>query len=1089
MVNSSEKIKILYQISLEIGEGSNIENAANNAVSIYLSKLNCDIGAIFQKKTNQKKCWYKQVNSIPKNLNENLLFKEATKGLPQSHEECAIPESIQINSKQKLNENSYSYILNLPGFGFLLIIKIGSELPEDLINSLEPLNKKLADSLLSFVLQEKFDLRSQALEASSNAIMLTDKHGYIQWVNKAWCVLNKFEKQEAVGQYSNILRSENHDEKVFSRMWSILLVGKNWSGTLVNKKKDGEEYIADLNITPVLRNNEIDGFIAISQDVTHKELAERNLKKNEALLSTLVNTIPDLVWMKDTVGNYLICNHRFNQYIGFDKESLYGKSDFDLINQENAEKYYREDTYVIENESKLTKEEEVEFAYDGHKELLEIIKSPVLDDIGNPIGVIGIARDISSRKRVEEELRESKSRFEEMAKLLPQPIWEIDKKGFFTYANNSGYDIFGYSEHELINGLHFDEIIAPFDRGRIRKVFLDKLRGRKTNETEYHCVNKDGSIFPVLIFSSPIYKGSDIIGVRGITLDISNLKEAQDQLKYLSDLQELLINISSQYINVSTHKIDEVINIALQQIGEFVSVDRSYIFDYNWEKNITINTYEWCEEGIEPQIDNLKDVPLDAIPQWVESHKKSKTVYVEDVLALAKDDSLREVLEPQGIKSLIAVPMFREDECVGFIGFDSVKEHHSYSDKEKSLLEVFAQILVNFQMRIKSENEIKEAKEKAENAEEAQFNFLSTMSHEIRTPLNAVVGLSNILLMENPKKEQLDNLQTLQQSSQNLLNIINDILDYNKLISGNIALEKTDFNLNNILSGIKNSMINLAKIKDINFEINIDDEIPEVLIGDSTRLLQILNNLVNNAIKFTQKGGVELNLRKLKSTKQKIKIQFEVKDSGIGIPKSKQKVIFEEFKQTSGNITREYGGTGLGLSIVKSLLEMMGSQIQLKSKVGEGSVFYFDLELSIGSEKKLINKNKDFKFDDSLSGLKVLLVEDNVINQNIALRFLNAWKCKTDIAENGKIAIEKVMNNKFDVVIMDLHMPVMDGYEATEEIRKLEGKRSETPIIALSASALGEIEIRTKKYGMNDFITKPFVPQNLFETLKKYKRD
>ncbi|MEA3445118.1 MAG: response regulator, partial [Bacteroidota bacterium] len=212
-----------------------------------------------------------------------------------------------------------------------------------------------------------------------------------------------------------------------------------------------------------------------------------------------------------------------------------------------------------------------------------------------------------------------------------------------------------------------------------------------------------------------------------------------------------------------------------------------------------------------------------------------------------------------------------------------------------------------------------------------------------------------------------------------------------------------------------------------------------------------------------------------------------VKDSGIGIPKDKFETIFEEFKQTSSSITREFGGTGLGLPIVKKTLSLMGSDIKVESEINKGSQFSFELSFLIGNEKKIISKKNILKFDDSLKNKKILLVEDNKINQMVAMKFLDQWKCKTMVAENGQIALQLVLQSNFDAILMDLHMPVMNGYEATKKIRDIKEKKfQEIPIIALSASALGEIEVRAKKFGMNDFITKPFKPSELFSSLVRH---
>jgi len=360
------------------------------------------------------------------------------------------------------------------------------------------------------------------------------------------------------------------------------------------------------------------------------------------------------------------------------------------------------------------------------------------------------------------------------------------------------------------------------------------------------------------------------------------------------------------------------------------------------------------------------------------------------------------------------------------------------------------------------------------------------MSHEIRTPMNAVVGLTNILITQNPQEHQLANLKTLEFSSQNLLNIINDILNFNKLESGNVIFENIDFNIKQVLDGIYFAMKPLADEKNISLDIHIDKSIPLGLVGDSTRLMQVINNLVSNCIKFTTTGGITVNVEKQKELNHDIWIRFEVIDTGIGIKEENISKIFEAFKQAETSTSRMYGGTGLGLPIVKKLLELQNSSINVKSEFGVGSEFSFTLNFRKGES---IVKNGDveklYNEDLSLKGTSILMVEDNTINQIVLKQFLNRWGCNYEIAENGAIAVEKVKQNFYDVVLMDLQMPIMDGYQATSEIRNLKDKKQrELPIIALSASALMEIKDKTREIGMDGFVTKPFVPIQLFNAIK-----
>lgn len=388
----------------------------------------------------------------------------------------------------------------------------------------------------------------------------------------------------------------------------------------------------------------------------------------------------------------------------------------------------------------------------------------------------------------------------------------------------------------------------------------------------------------------------------------------------------------------------------------------------------------------------------------------------------------------------------------------------------------------------KQNEELTIMNKKAREASRIKDEFLATMSHELRTPLNAVIGTSHLLLQEDPKKEQLENLNTLHFSAENLLFLVNDILDYSKIEAGKIEFEEMDFSLKKLVSSLCTAMEYNAKEKGIQLKVGSLDGVPDSIIGDPTRVSQILNNLLTNAIKFTDVGQVEFNIRCLSDSNNNCKLEFEVIDTGIGIPKEKFKFIFEKFTQSNTNITRKYGGTGLGLPICSKLLKLLNSELCLESEVGFGSKFSFSVEFKKSSRKQII-KNGEFNIEDfnSLEGLRVLVAEDNIINQRLISKFLVKWNVESTIADNGKVAIECLKNKQFDLILMDLQMPEMDGLEATKHIRNCDNELIKNiPIIALTASALLDIQAEVIDVGMNECVTKPFNPKELYRKISKF---
>ena len=390
----------------------------------------------------------------------------------------------------------------------------------------------------------------------------------------------------------------------------------------------------------------------------------------------------------------------------------------------------------------------------------------------------------------------------------------------------------------------------------------------------------------------------------------------------------------------------------------------------------------------------------------------------------------------------------------------------------------------------KKNSELVLAKENAEKASLAKAQFLSTITHELRTPLYAVTGLTHLLLEESPTENQKEHLNSLKFSGEYLLSLINNILDLNKLEAKKVEMLESSFNLQKRITDVLIALKNSAEDKNTKLHLEYDKGIPKKLKGDPLKLSQILINLIGNSIKFTEDGDIWVRVKKVRDVDEsKILLRFEVEDTGEGISKEKQKGIFDNFSQGSLQINRKFGGTGLGLSIVKNLLNLMESEIHLDSELGKGSTFYFDLKFEAlepaaqaeeGGTNSVIPEPLS---NDIMVNKKILVVEDNKINQMITRKILEKNKVICDVADNGSIAVEKVKNNHFDLILMDIHMPGISGIEATIQIRKF----NETiPIIALTAVTLDESLDEFYLNGFNDIIPKPYKTEEFFQKINKY---
>jgi len=383
----------------------------------------------------------------------------------------------------------------------------------------------------------------------------------------------------------------------------------------------------------------------------------------------------------------------------------------------------------------------------------------------------------------------------------------------------------------------------------------------------------------------------------------------------------------------------------------------------------------------------------------------------------------------------------------------------------------------------KTAERLKKSLESAEELAELKTQFLSNMSHEIRTPMNAVIGMTNLMIEEHPRKDQLERLQVLKFSADNLLHIINDILDYSKLEAGKVSLEQKPFSLKELIGNVHKGFLPQADSKGLKLELVYDERIPNLMKGDLYRLTQVLNNLVNNAIKFTELGYVRISA-KLEDSGG---INFSVEDTGIGIPEDKLQFIFERFSQVQATTTRKHGGTGLGLAISSKLIELQNARLNVESSLGKGTRFSFTLRFEPLPETELELLNLEKIPTHHPLNCAILLAEDNPINQLVARNFIEKWGAELDIASNGAEALAMVRNKHYDLILMDLQMPEMDGYEATRRIRLLSGERfSRIPIIALTASSIVEVQEQYIRAGMNNYMRKPFVPEELYQLIAHY---
>ena len=861
------------------------------------------------------------------------------------------------------------------------------------------------------------------------------------------------------------------------------------------------------SVWPVLdANGYVNRIVIYVTDVTKQKEAESALIDSEKNYRTIFDSATEAIFIYDPKNQKIIdLNSASLKMFGYDsKEELLDCKISDLsansfsYTEEASQEFIRK-TYEIG----IQTFEWLAKSKDGSLFWIEISLNAV--EISGKDTILAIGRDITERKEAEKALRESEEKYRAFIQYSDTPIFAFNPDGTYRIANEAFAKPFGLKASDIVgktpyNFFTFEE--AENRLALIRKIFKEGIKG----EIEVKVKMDTGKIDYYLTMADPIKDATGkVLWVYCTSKNITERKEIEESLKRQSELRQLLMDLSLTYINLPLEQVEQTINNSLEVLGRFVNADRAYTFDFNPKTGLCTNTREWLQEGVSSQMDNLQNIPL-AI-EWVEAFSKGEVIYIPDVLALA-DGTSKEVLIAQDIKSLIAAPIIRGDICIGFIGFDSVNCHHSFSIGEIQLLKVFTQMLVNVIQRKQSEEllqkqnreieaqyeeymqlnealrqtnyDLEIAKAKAEESDRLKTAFLQNVSHEIRTPLNGILGFSGLLSEEGISKEDIKDYTTIiQTSGHRLLDTVNNVLDISKIETGQIIIKNSPFSINSLLADLYSFFSPPANSKSIELSLikGMDDSL-SLIKSDEAKLNQVFSNLINNAIKFTPKGAIEFGYKI-----QDVFIICFVKDTGLGIPPEFQEKIFDRFTQADISITRGFEGAGLGLAICKGLVEALGGKIWLESEIDKGSTFYFTIPNSSVQETEAnLDEKKEIK--NNYSSEIILIVEDDWASFRYLSKVLSSSNFTLLHAENGERAIEHVKKSpEIKFVLMDIKMPIMDGFEATKQIKLL---RPELPIIAQTAYAFSEERAKILAIGCDDYLSKPIEKNKLLKLIDKY---
>lgn len=798
-------------------------------------------------------------------------------------------------------------------------------------------------------------------------------------------------------------------------------------------------------------NGQVISVIGFGQDVTKLKEQELELRISQLLTDKTINSIDQVIYAMDMSGKLSLISNKAMNVFGAPPEDLIRVSNWleEFILQKDLPlrtKAFSElsnvGSFVIEYQIR---------SKNGYIKWIQETARLYPEELDlKQKQIFGTFEDITSRKRAEAQLQESRQIFELAARASNDGLWQWKPKTGKFYYSARWKEILGYDGDELADDLAtWESLIHPEELDQARNEALVALKGRDDRYVSFQKMRHKQGHWVYIISRGFLIRNETgwVEKLVGAITDISEIKKSEEKIRLseekLKDAQKLA-KIGSWEFDSASGKID-LSDSFFEVFG---------IMDQSLRKEIIENDEKFYE-FVHP-----------------DDHEKLRSVLLN--FADNKNDWETEYRAIVGHRII----------------FISSRAHYVF-DSDGELEKILGTIQDITERKMK-ELELLFAKKEAEDASYAKTQFLNIMSHEIRTPLNAVIGMSYVLLKDKPKPEQIENLSILRKSAEHLLDLINNILDFNKIESGKVRFEEEPMRLPEFLSSIRKGWLAFAQEKEIELYLIADEKLPQYVLGDEGRLTQILNNLINNALKFTEKGAVTIRVRVLNNFKKKTSIRFSIEDTGIGIPKAKQSEIFEIFSQVYSTHSRRYGGSGLGLAICAKLLEFQGSKVNVESEEGKGSKFYFDLTFNKVAEADIPNSLAEPQtegFLESLAGLKVLIVEDNKTNRQVIKLFLEGWKIEYEMAENGLEAVKKVQDFHPDIILMDIQMPIMDGYEATEKIRQLEDPFFHNlPIIALTASTMMDSRDRIISSGLDGYIEKPFNPEKLHKILLSYKK-
>lgn len=893
-------------------------------------------------------------------------------------------------------------------------------------------------------------------------ISIADRRGRIISANSGFCRISGYSAEELIGQDHRILNSGVHTRAFWTEIWRTIASGVAWRGEVCNRRKDGSLYWVDSTIVPYLdAEGRVDRYVSIRFDITAQKADRETLVRREGELAQQKRMLESVIeseysgyWDWDISAQTQFYSPRWLGMLGYRPGELPAKPETwqRLIYPEDLGAALESFEHHIESRGESPFYNEARYRSRDGSTLWMMCLGQVVEwgANGEPLRMVGSHIDITARKSAEERLRNRERDMRMIFSAVPGVIYrcKCDHEWTMDWISDGIVDLVGYPPQSFVRNEErsFASVIHPEDRQMVQDAVFAAVEAQRAYDIHYRVIHRSGEV--------------RWVQERGAATD-DERHEGQSLIGFIIDITER--KATDDALTESHRRLQLALDATNTGLWEWSFCDNRTYYNDSW---YTMLGYD------------VGELPM-SLDSWRE-------ICHPDDLVRAYEE-IQQYLAGKRERYQCQQRLRRKDGS--WMWINDVGKVVAWD--ENGLPVRMIGVHIDIQAHKVSEAALTKATDAALAASKAKSEFLANMSHEIRTPMNGVLGMLELLLDTPQTEEQQDLAKTAHQSAESLLAIINDILDFSKIEAGKIELRPKQFSLRGFLKELEKLHDIRAQQKGITLVANIEPTIPDELVADETRLRQVLINLISNALKFTPEGGaIVLNVDKDSEGEDGLKLLFHVTDTGIGIPAGAQQRIFESFEQADSSTTREYGGTGLGLAISARLVALMGGEIGLRSQEGKGSVFYFSGRFGLATSRPAAaheqKRSQRSEGSATLQKLKVLVAEDNAVNQKLVKRILENAGHEVVLANDGQEAVKLFGSTPFDLVLMDIQMPVMGGEEAAARIRATGGGYA-VPIIAVTANAITGDRERYLQAGLDGYVAKPISRDELFSVIEQVK--